>query len=322
MSLSIFLELTNACNLRCRHCLPASGHAREGELTTAELRALLTALSKEHGAHRLFLTGGEPTIREDFCEIVRHATGNGYRLELVTNGTTLIGDVIQALKAGAAKIHVSLDGATAAVHEQLRGRGTFARALDGIRLLRDSNIEFDIAMTVTRENFAQVREAAQLARELGAKGLSLSEITRGGRANDHWSMLELLDWQRAELPDIIDIIARTVFDGQAVGQDTSCWVDGSSLYISANGRAYPCSEVFNRAPEMTLGEVRSPRALADVLQQLGDTARIAKGKRCCYVWHGNSQVSLMRNVTEPCVVAHGPFELIQLEGTSVRRRRA
>ncbi|MHB8763126.1 MAG: radical SAM protein, partial [Deferrisomatales bacterium] len=81
-------EVTLACNLRCRHCLSASGATAEGELTTGEALGLVEELA-DAGVFQLNFGGGEPFLRPDFEAILDACHGRGLVTCVSTNGTLL-----------------------------------------------------------------------------------------------------------------------------------------------------------------------------------------------------------------------------------------
>ena len=88
--LSIGIEPTARCNLRCTHCYvpgPAAS-AVHGELDAAEWKEILDRAA-ELGTFYLLITGGEPFVRDDILEIYRHAKRLGMLVTLFTNGTLL-----------------------------------------------------------------------------------------------------------------------------------------------------------------------------------------------------------------------------------------
>ncbi len=110
------LELTFRCNLACIHCyvnLPAADReAKSRELDTDGWRRVLDQCA-DAGVLWLTLTGGEPLLRPDFCEIYEHAHERGLVLTVYTNATLVterhLGDV-DAMPAARARDHpVRLD---------------------------------------------------------------------------------------------------------------------------------------------------------------------------------------------------------------------
>lgn len=66
------ISLTEKCNLRCQYCMPSEGiqlSPKESILTTSEIIRLAN-LFVQQGITKIRLTGGEPTIRRDFVDIV------------------------------------------------------------------------------------------------------------------------------------------------------------------------------------------------------------------------------------------------------------
>jgi radical SAM protein with 4Fe4S-binding SPASM domain len=126
------VEVTGACNLRCRMCLvryaPAVGRA-EGALSYEDFLALVDALPE---LRKLTLQGlGEPLLSPHLLDMVRHAAGRGVEVGFNTNGTLLRRPLADELvAAGLGWLHVSLDGATAATYEEVR-HGTDMRAHAG-----------------------------------------------------------------------------------------------------------------------------------------------------------------------------------------------
>src|SRR5208282_5833774 len=118
-------ELTWACNLACVHCLSSSGRRDPDELTTDEAVAFIDDLA----AMQVFYVnvgGGEPTIRRDFFELLDHAVDRKVGVKFSTNGTRI--DRARAARLAAmdyVDVQVSIDGATAAVNDAVRGTGSF-----------------------------------------------------------------------------------------------------------------------------------------------------------------------------------------------------
>ena len=81
-------EITNACNLRCRHCYASAGDKASGELTTKEALDLVAELDST-GAADVTLSGGEPFLRKDLWQILRALNSRGIPFIIYTNGTLL-----------------------------------------------------------------------------------------------------------------------------------------------------------------------------------------------------------------------------------------
>lgn len=170
----LFWETTTGCNLACLNCLwrGASRTPAPEDLTTEEALDLVDQITGL-GRPLLVLSGGEPLVRPDILELVRHATDRGLTVWLATNGTGVTSRMARALRAaGVARCAVGLDGARGETHDRFRFQlGSFHRALEGIAYLRWAGIPVQITTTVARHNADEVEEIYDLAMTLGAVGL-------------------------------------------------------------------------------------------------------------------------------------------------------
>ena len=171
----LFWETTIKCNLSCAHCRRLeSDEAAFRDLSTAQARGLIKQLA-ELGRGQPFMpvlvfSGGEPLCREDLFELVGQAQRTRIIPALATNGTLIDAVAAEQIRdSGIVRVAVSLDGATAGVHDKLRQlQGAFEKALEGIRHLREKNVPFQINITLTKHNAEQIEDVYELAKSLGA----------------------------------------------------------------------------------------------------------------------------------------------------------
>lgn len=181
----LFWEATLRCNLKCAHC--GSGcepGSRGAELGTAQVTAILDTIAEDFDARRIFvsITGGEPLLRDDLVQVAAHMTRLGMRCCLVTNGTLLTAPIAERLvQAGMRTISVSVDGLREA-HEQVRGRGTWERALGALSIARACGFEVVEAITCVRPaNLPDLGALEGTVRDAGAGLWRLITIDRMGR---------------------------------------------------------------------------------------------------------------------------------------------
>ena len=171
----LFWETTIKCNLACAHCRRLeSDEAAYRDLSTAQAEGLIVQLA-ELGREQpmmpvLVFSGGEPLCRKDLFELVGQARTAGIIPALATNGTLIDAAVAERIRdSGIVRAAVSLDGATAEVHNKLRQvESSFEQALKGIAHLRDKNVPFQINITLTKHNAHQLEDVYELAKTLGA----------------------------------------------------------------------------------------------------------------------------------------------------------
>jgi AdoMet-dependent heme synthase len=119
------------------------------------------------------LSGGEPLCRNDIFELIRHAQQAGLIVALATNGTLIDAGIAEKISdSGLSRVSVSIDGATADIHNKQRcSQDAFELALKGIKHLRDKNTDFQINVTLTKTNAEQTEALYNLAESLGASAL-------------------------------------------------------------------------------------------------------------------------------------------------------
>lgn len=171
----LFWESTIRCNLACAHCRRLeSNEAENADLTTAQAESLIDQLAdlgrSQSQMPVLVFSGGEPLCREDLFDLVGRARDRGLHVALATNGTLIDASKAQQIRdSGIARVSISLDGATADMHDWLRQiPGSFDEAVRGIAHLRDLAVPFQVNVTVTKHNAGQMQEVYDLARSLGA----------------------------------------------------------------------------------------------------------------------------------------------------------
>jgi len=184
--LRVYWELTRACDLACRHCR-AEAHPDRGvdELTTYECREVLRDLATAIAPppHVIF-TGGDPLKRPDLGALVREAAGLGLGVSVAPSATTrLTADVVGELKAaGVEAMSMSLDGATAARHDGIRGvPGCFDMTLRAAGSIVAAGIPLQINTLVCRETVDDLEAIAALVAGIGARRWSLFFLIAVGR---------------------------------------------------------------------------------------------------------------------------------------------
>jgi len=134
--LLVIWETTRSCALACAHCRADADQTLDPrELNTDEGKALIDQVA-DMGTPIMVLSGGDPLVRCDLEDLIRHAKDRGLRVGTIPAATSkLTPKRLESLKkAGLDQIAFSLDGATALEHDSFRRTpGAFARVLDGVR---------------------------------------------------------------------------------------------------------------------------------------------------------------------------------------------
>jgi len=208
--------LTARCNVRCKIC-EVWKQQFSGELTTAEVKNLLDQ-SIEAGVKTVYFTGGEALLRPDILELVNYAARPGIITTVNTNGSLINEELAEKIVLSRLRnLTFSIDSASAKVHDSIRGKGVFEKAVKGIQLVngfkskyrRDNQAEpekrLDVGMVsvIMRNNISNMIQLADLARSLGCCYLAFQPLIYNGSLlenNDFKSefMVEGRDIRRLE----------------------------------------------------------------------------------------------------------------------------
>lgn len=158
------LSVTDVCNFRCTYCLPGGykpgGARNESFLSLDEIRRVTRAFAAA-GTEKVRLTGGEPSMRRDFTDIIAAVRENGAirQIAVTTNGYRLARDVRAWRAAGLTHINVSVDSLDARQFRAITGQDKFAEVMAGI----DAAFE---------AGFQQVKVNSVLMRDLNSYSLN------------------------------------------------------------------------------------------------------------------------------------------------------
>ncbi len=179
-------NLTQRCNLRCKHCYIDAATPMPGELSTAEALRVLDEIAEVNPETMLILTGGEPLMRDDLDELVARASGLGMTVVLGTNGTHLTVGRARTLKQqGLSGVGISLDSLNAPNHDEFRGMsGAWESTVQGIDAARQAGLDVQIQMTLTRENVRELPEVVRFSRQAGARVVTVFFLVCTGRGQD------------------------------------------------------------------------------------------------------------------------------------------
>ncbi len=195
-------EITLACDLKCLHCGSRAGHRRPTELNTAECLAVVDSLAAL-GTREVTLIGGEAYLRKDWTEIVAAIRAYGINCAIQTGGRNLTPERLRkAVEAGLTGVGVSLDG-LAPLHDRVRNvRGSFDRATDTLRRVREAGLAISVNTQIGADTMADLPALMDHIIELGAKQWQIQLTVAMGNAVDNDDLL-LQPYQLLELMPVL-----------------------------------------------------------------------------------------------------------------------
>ena len=142
----IRLSITDVCNFKCGYCLPNGYKIDRSDnrkfLSLNEIRRLAKALS-ELGVNKIRLTGGEPTVRKDFFDIVKTIKENsGIKKTAITTNGYHLDKIAQKLKDfGLDGVNISIDSLNREIFKRVTSHDRLDEILRGIEILQSLNFQ-------------------------------------------------------------------------------------------------------------------------------------------------------------------------------------
>jgi len=282
---SLFFHLTTRCNLKCPHCYVASEmadltHPAKEELPPYLLFRLIDEFS-EHNGKTVTFSGGEPLLYPQFKDAVEYAASKGLETEILTNGTLIDKEWAALFADKKISVQISLDGSTAVIHDTIRGKGNFDKAVRGIKYLQDAGMKKRITLctTIMKQNLHDLPAIISLANNLEITKIRFLPLRKVGSAEKKWDAISGMD--TAQYESFFQYISCLQKDKNC-GIDLTCGLTGFMLNIpknisdddiwcpvgkqivaDTNGDAYPC--VLMMKNEFRLGNLFS-QTLSQLMQ--------------------------------------------------------
>ena len=283
------VEVTGACNLRCRMCLvsyrPALGKT-SGAMDLASFTELLDSLPD---LRKVTMQGlGEPLLAPDFFAMLELLASRGIAMGFNTNGTLLTREKAERLvDLGVDWLHVSLDGATAPTYEDVRRRSQFelvrrnvAGLMEAMRERGAESPEVELVFVAMRRNVHELPALVRLAAELRVPTVWVQNLSHSFSDTDpsgdyreirEYAEAEALWAERNEEAERLFAEAERVAAELGVrlrlprledpararepGQPGCGW-PFDSAYVTHDGKVQPCCAVMG-ADRAVLGDVKT-----------------------------------------------------------------
>ena len=254
----ITIAVTYRCPCRCVHCY-ASAPDRSGpdELDTAQMKSVIDQ-AKRLGVIGIIFSGGDPLMRPDIVELVRHAHALGLLTRVSTTGLTLDSKLVSELKAaGLTQCGVSIDHPDPEVHDQLRGvPGAHEKAIEAIRNLRQADILCQILVYASKRNVPSgLERIVELGRSLDVFAVYIFFTMAVGRWDGAFDQV-LSDQERAAVRELADL--KFVHVELPTPRTRCAVITKSIVYVTPQGDVTPCPfvpYVLGNLRDKTLGEL-------------------------------------------------------------------
>ena len=292
---SIAIEPTTACNLRCPECPSGlrSFSRPTGNLKSDFFRQLIDELHREV-FYLTFYFQGEPYINPDFLEMVKYAHQKGIYTATSTNAHFLNDEnAKKTIESGLDRLIISIDGTTQETYEAYRKQGKLSNVIQGAKnivkwkkQLKSKTPHIIFQFLVVKPNEHQIPEVYELAKEIGVDEVKLKTA-------------QIYDFEQGNpLIPTIDKYARYAKQEDGTYKIKNqllnhCWKLWHSCVITWDGLVVPCC--FDKDATHQLGDTKES-SFRDIW--FGDTYQNFRKE----LLGGRDQIDICTNCTEGCKV--------------------
>ncbi len=250
----VYWELTRRCNLECKACFNrffAGGEELSAPVILDIARQLYAA-----GVYEIRCTGGEPTARPGFFELVEEFARMGFYLSMGTNGVYSPGVLQKVLDSPIHWVILSIDGSDETVHARMRGPGNFSRTLNTLEQLaaKDCRVRINTLIRKGHYTYEHLKGLAQIGDRFGVESLNcipMRPMTHDPAALQ-WQLTpvefrefirgleQLREEHQVDFVTTLDL-RHTHGHDRVYQKDRSCAAGREGAVISPYGEVYGCS---------------------------------------------------------------------------------
>ena len=296
--MTISIEPTTACNLRCPECPSGlrSFTRPTGNLKKDFFRQVIAEV-KDKLIYLIFYFQGEPYINPDFLKMVKHASDQGIYTITSTNGHFLSDDIAKkTIESGLDRLIISIDGTSQDTYQHYRRGGSLDNVLAGAKnmvkwkkKLKSHSPHIIFQFLVVRPNEHQIDEVNELAKEIGVDEVKFKSA-------------QIYDYKKGN-PLIPQNQKYSRYKKKADGTyglkhelNNACWKMWHSAVITWDGKVVPCC--FDKDADHVMGTITEEVSLKSILQD----ENYSEFKNA--VFSDRSSVDICQNCTEGCQVWH------------------
>lgn len=260
---TISIEITNKCNLKCKHCYVNAGEGNNPEFTTDQLIEIIDkAIS--WNPNNITLSGGEPMYRKDFFFLLDYLRLNfSGQITLSTNGLYINESNIKTICRSVNQIDISIDGVDEESCAIVRGKGVFNKVLQCIDLLKKNNFEnISLSMVFSDMNEHLEKDFDALCKRLNVKALP-RVYANMGRAKENQDLFTKKNIDQPMIPDTFIRNDPSIDIGY-----TSCQAGKNMIFVRYDGTVYPCPSYMK--PKYVMGNILSDRSISELTHNMSD----------------------------------------------------
>lgn len=290
----LYFEPTSLCNLNCTMCFRRSWIDEQyGNLDIALFRKVMEEPMVKENTETVFFGGqGEPLIHPDIFEMIRIAKSGGKNVELITNGTTITGEVCEKLiSLGLDTLWVSIDSFDPDGYKKIQVGSDFGRIVENIltfnELRKNTETRLGVTFVLMKSNVLQLLEFEKFTDYVMADRVNFSNMIPttpemekesfayktvlqeyghpkpiGGRKSDRVALVRFFDEDLKETPEIIPLLNQDhslLWKGQVLERrfDNCRFIDEGTTFVRWDGDVSPCMELLHSSKSCLYGDFRT-----------------------------------------------------------------
>ncbi|BBF43918.1 radical SAM domain heme biosynthesis protein [Lachnospiraceae bacterium KM106-2] len=302
------IELTEACNLRCKHCYGSFGESEARRYMKLEIAKKLLDDLNALGVVTIELTGGDITVYPFLQEIIEYAlTLDFTTIALLTNGVLLSQKIIDLVLQNKERFLVQIDlhGLSDEYLEWFTGvPNTLDRIQNNIKILAEHQVKMRVSTIVTKKNYQDISKIAEWVHQAGGRIFGISPVINLGRAKMNEDLLltvdemhqvnEQLEIVNQKYPNFISIVVESRRENtlncgcltshvviSARGNVKICTMDSMSYFNSVIGNVFENSirTIFDKNMQY-VSAFSKLKAPDDTLPQCKDCSNLAFCNKC------------------------------------------
>lgn len=297
-----FIEITNTCNMKCKHCMNWSVKDSNQGFSKEEIKKLLDELN-ELDTEEIYISGGEPLLYPYIDETIMYAHSLGIKVTLATNALE-IKNHLEVIKKGVQLVSISFDG-IGETHDKLRGtKGAFDNCVEMFKLLKENNIKTRISAMIWKENLNQIEDMISLAKSTGVSKVNLAYLIPEGRIKNNKDINIPMNQYKSIAEEVTKLRERYKSDDFDVELRRINHLDKNSidcpggrnlLHINVNGKVSPCSWLAKIDKENLFSDYWPNKSLKECLEKFENLEKVKKERKTKYGYCGCIAIAQIYN---------------------------
>jgi Fe-coproporphyrin III synthase len=249
-SANLFFHILTRCNLSCAHCYINPEQHGHQTLPIDTIRHWLGLFAPKASRTNLIFLGGEPTLHKDLSTAVKYARNLNFNSITIDTNGFLFHDILEKITPEEVDvISFSLDGATAATNDAIRGQGSYDAVISGIYQAQKKGFSCAMIYTVSDRNLHELSKMPDLVASLDIHRFFIQVIgmrgkSAAGSTDTHQVSKDL--WLSV-IPEVARTIAQTgiivTYPKVFLEKDevfTCAGLVADNYFVFPNGRVYRC----------------------------------------------------------------------------------